>query len=101
SEPDPRIGLVFQEPRLLPWRTAAGNMTYPLELSGWSPERQAKRLAELVELIGIDPAAVGARPGELSGGTRQRVAVARSLALEPHVVLLDGPFSALAALTPH
>jgi NitT/TauT family transport system ATP-binding protein len=97
--PDPRIGLVFQEPRLLPWRTAAQNITYPLELAGWPPDRRTERLAVLTDLVGLDPSIVGNRPAELSGGTRQRVALARALALEPEVLLLDEPFSALDALT--
>jgi NitT/TauT family transport system ATP-binding protein len=97
--PDPRIGLVFQEPRLLPWRSAADNITYPLELAGWPPDRRATRLAALTELVGLDPAVTSARPAELSGGTSQRVALARALALEPAVLLLDEPFSALDALT--
>ena len=97
--PDPRIGLVFQEPRLLPWRSAADNITYPLELAGWPSARRAERLAVLTQLVGLDPAVTGSRPAELSGGTSQRVALARALALEPEVLLLDEPFSALDALT--
>jgi NitT/TauT family transport system ATP-binding protein len=96
--PDARIGLVFQEPRLLPWRSVADNVTYPLELAGWSGERRSERLGELLEMVGLEDAR-DARPRELSGGMRQRAAIARSLALQPEVLLLDEPFSALDALT--
>jgi NitT/TauT family transport system ATP-binding protein len=98
TEPDDRIGLVFQEPRLLPWRSTAQNITYPLELAGWPPERRAARLAELLDAVGLE-GAVDLRPVQMSGGMRQRAALARALALSPDVLLLDEPFSSLDALT--
>jgi NitT/TauT family transport system ATP-binding protein len=98
TAPDPRIGLVFQEPRLLPWRSVADNVTWPLELAGWPADRRASRLAELLQLVDLEEAA-GLRPVQLSGGMRQRAGIARALAFAPEVLLLDEPFSALDALT--
>jgi NitT/TauT family transport system ATP-binding protein len=98
SGPDPRVGLVFQEPRLLAWRTVEDNVRFPMELAGWSRDRQDARVDDLLGLVGLREFA-RAKPSTLSGGTRQRVSIARALALEPAVLLLDEPFSALDALT--
>ncbi len=96
--PDPAVGLVFQEPRLLAWRTVEQNVRFPMELAGWSKARQEARASDLLGLVGLREFA-RAKPSTLSGGTRQRVAIARALALEPAALLLDEPFSALDALT--
>jgi NitT/TauT family transport system ATP-binding protein len=96
--PSPRVGLVFQEPRLLPWRTTAENVAYPLELAGLAPAERDARVGRLLETVGLEEAAA-LIPSRLSGGMRQRAAIARTLATEPAVLLLDEPFSALDELT--
>jgi NitT/TauT family transport system ATP-binding protein len=96
--PDSRVGLVFQEPRLLPWRSAFANVAFPLEVAGRDRVARERRVTDLLGLVGLRDWS-RARPAELSGGMRQRVAIARALALEPAVLLLDEPFSALDSLT--
>jgi NitT/TauT family transport system ATP-binding protein len=96
--PSPRVGLVFQEPRLLPWRTTEENVAYPLELAGVAAAERHRRVASLLETVGLE-GANGLIPSRMSGGMRQRAALARTLATEPHVLLLDEPFSALDELT--
>ena len=92
------VSYVFQEDRLLPWRTAIGNVMFALE-AGNMPraerQRRAREALELVELEGFEDAF----PAQLSGGMRSRVALARSLVLEPCILLMDEPFSKLDAQT--
>ena len=96
--PSPRVGLVFQEPRLLPWRTAQENVAYPLELAGVPAPERRRRVEELLETVGLQGAG-NLIPSRMSGGMRQRAALARTLATQPQVLLLDEPFSALDELT--
>jgi NitT/TauT family transport system ATP-binding protein len=97
-EPPQRIGVMFQDANLMPWRTALDNIALPLELAGVSkPERH--RVAErLLPMLGLEGFAQ-AYPGELSGGMAQRTALGRLLIQEPDALLLDEPFGALDALT--
>ena len=88
------IGMIFQHFNLLPARTVAGNVAYPLKGSGLSKEDIQKKVATLLELVGIGDKA-DAYPSQLSGGQKQRVAIARALANDPQVLLCDEATSAL------
>lgn len=96
SHQQPRIGMVFQQANLMPWRTVLQNITLPLELE--NEAEAVSRARELIELVGLQGFESN-WPRELSGGMAQRVALARALIHDPDLLLLDEPFGSLDALT--
>jgi NitT/TauT family transport system ATP-binding protein len=95
DNPDPnRVGVVFQEPSLFPWLTAAENVEFPLTLRGVAKKNRHARAQEALQLVGLD-GFDKRHPHELSGGMKQRVSIARGLVQDPPVLLMDEPFAAL------
>ena len=92
--------VIFQTHALLPWRTVMGNVSYAVSSKwrNWKSARVRERAQKFIDLVGLN-GAEGKRPAELSGGMKQRVGIARALSIEPKIMLMDEPFSALDALT--
>jgi osmoprotectant transport system ATP-binding protein len=93
------IGYVIQDAGLFPHFTVARNIDLVPRIAGWEQERMRRRVGELLQLVGLESSIASRYPNELSGGQRQRVGVARALAADPPILLMDEPFGALDALT--
>lgn len=100
EEPGPRLGIMFQNYSLLPWLTVEGNVELAVKqvFCGYTKSQTRDHVARYIEMVGLAPA-IHKKPRELSGGMRQRVSLARTLAMQPEILLLDEPLSALDALT--
>ncbi|HKG00971.1 MAG TPA: ABC transporter ATP-binding protein [Xanthobacteraceae bacterium] len=94
SGPHRSIGMVFQEESTFPWRSVIDNVAFPLEIAGLSKAERYEKARHFVDLVGLD-GFERRYPAELSGGMRQRVSMARTLASEPKILLMDEPFAAL------
>lgn len=94
TEPSPEIGVVFQEYSLFPWRTVLRNAEFGLEIAGEGKRERRERAQKMLDLVGLD-GFEDSMPDELSGGMQQRVAIARTLAVDPDILLMDEPFGAL------
>jgi len=88
------IGMVFQEESTFPWRTTLQNVAFPLEVAGVPKKERLDRARELIRLVGLEGFEEN-YPGEMSGGMRQRTAIARTLAFDPKILLMDEPFASL------
>ncbi len=98
SGPFPGVGVVFQAPTLMPWRSVLGNVLFPMEVLGKNDRNAKKRAEEILDLTGLTGFAK-AYPRQLSGGMQQRVALCRAIIHEPSILLMDEPFGALDELT--
>jgi NitT/TauT family transport system ATP-binding protein len=94
----PKIGMVFQQASLMPWRTVMDNIKLPLELEGMDETAARIKVREMIELVGLS-GFESSLPRELSGGMAQRVGIARALVHDPDLLLLDEPFASLDAMT--